>query len=175
MAIVIKAIKPKKFNEKAYRAQLTRAAREVRDDMQAEFRKTVRTWEGDKPTFKSIIEVSDKEMAVMVSPGGNAKGAQKWEWLNAGTRPHVIAAKRPGGRLAFYGSGFVSKTMPGVLTTRAGRRADSGFTRPAAVMHPGTEPRRWDEMIQQAYEPRFRSRMERAMRDANRDSGHEMK
>ena len=42
MAIVVKAVRPKKLNEKAFKQELTKAARLVRDDMQAEFRKTVK-------------------------------------------------------------------------------------------------------------------------------------
>ena len=171
MAIVVKAVRPKKLNEKAFKQELTKAARLVRDDMQAEFRKTVKGWEGAKPTFESVIEVSDRETSVLVGPGGNEEGAQKWEWLNSGTKPHVIAAKGAG-RLAFYASGFQSKTMPGVLSTRGGRKAASDFTRPQAVMHPGTEARKWDEMIQKIYQPRFQKRMEKAIRDGNRAAGH---
>jgi hypothetical protein len=75
-----------------------------------------------------------------------------YRYLNAGTRPHIIRARRAK-RLAFFSGGFVAKTSPGSLNAGSGRRADSGFTRPMVVHHPGTVAREWTRVAAEASYP----------------------
>lgn len=64
-------------------------------------------------------------------------------YVNEGTRPHAIRAKN-GGRLAFH-SGFMAKTMPGVLQSGAGFSGGPMVYR-QEVWHPGTQARHFDDL-----------------------------
>ena len=74
-----------------------------------------------------------------------------WNMLNKGTRPHVIVAHNPTGRLWFYAGGFVSKTTPGSLYSGPGTRASYDFRTPQSVNHPGTVARDWSGQIRRDY------------------------
>ena len=65
---------------------------------------------------------------------------------DAGTKPHIISARRAR-TLRFFKTGFVSKTRPGRLQARAGRRANQDEVFPLDVAHPGTEARGFSKQV----------------------------
>jgi hypothetical protein len=102
-----------------------------------ELERPTATWE-HKVAFTIRFETVGTNLVGMVYTSDKI-----YRYLNDGTRPHLIRAKRPGGRLAFYSGGFRPKTAPGSLWASAGSPATTNFRTPFAVNHPGTEARNW--------------------------------
>lgn len=69
---------------------------------------------------------------------------QIYNWLNEGTKPHVIRAKNAP-YLRFRVGGFIAKTRPGSLFSGPGSPATGPMVSKKQVWHPGTEPRKWTE------------------------------
>lgn len=84
-------------------------------------------------------------------------------YVSGGTRPHIIRARRRGGRLAFYRSGFRPKTRHQYIGSNKGRMANKDFTRPEAVMHPGTKARELDVAIQRKWDKMLPGILQRAI------------
>jgi hypothetical protein len=164
--IVIKQIKAAKLRSAAMWYELQAAVEKVGKEIQADFEKTTATWE-HQPKFEVETDVSEN-LAAMVSTDDKIFG-----YVDEGTRPHVIRAKN-GKRLAFQWAGpgsYRAKTSPGVIGSTAGGPSGE-MVYPVEVHHPGTKARHFDKMIRQKWEPRFKQRMEYAMRKAAKASGH---
>lgn len=89
-----------------------------------------------------------------------------YEYVDRGTKPHVIQPKTPGYPLRFN-SVYEAKTRPGKLTSQA------GSSRPPVVAarrvrHPGTKARRFTEEIQKRSQKRFAAQVRAAIRQAVR-------
>lgn len=173
MAIVVKEIKPTKLREDALRLELLNEMRAVGRDIAKDFAKTVETWEGEKPKFEMLISLVQPGPTVVVEPTGSEEAVKKYAYVTKGTKKHRIKAKK-GKSLAFAWAGpgsYKAKTKPRVIgSTPGGATGEAVF--PKAVMHPGTEAREFDEEIQKIWQPRFKDRMEGAMRKAAKASGH---
>lgn len=163
--IVTKAIKPAKLKDEAMRLALLNAMRECGRDIQKDFEKTTATWK-HKPKFESLISLTGPGPVVVVGTNDEIYG-----YVNEGTREHIIEAK-PGHVLAFP-SAFTPKTSPGVLGSSAGSSGGETVFTPY-VLHPGTKARDFDKAIQKLWESKFKTRMEQAMKDAAKASGHEI-
>ena len=179
MAILVKEIKPAKLKVDAMRLVLLNELRAVGKEIKKDFDNTTKSWDGEKPTFLMEISLRAPGPSVFVGPDDDgSKGAQKYEWVDQGTKPHLIFAGIYTGkskkRVLAFPSGFISKTLPGVLGSRAGGSSGPTIKRPY-VRHPGTTPRRFDETIYRVWLPKFKRRMEAAMRKAAAASGHQMK
>lgn len=87
-----------------------------------------------------------------------------YRYVDEGTRPHIIAPRKPGGVLVFR-TGYTSKTLPRLITSRTG-----GATGPTVfarvVRHPGTKARKFTETIMQRWQNRAPLLMERRVRMA---------
>jgi hypothetical protein len=70
-------------------------------------------------------------------------------WVNNGTKPHVIVPRRAA-RLVFKVGGFRAKTVPGAIRSRKGARGKN-LVFAKVVHHPGTEARKFDEVIQKKW------------------------
>ena len=112
-----------------------------------EHRKVVAAWENETPTFTMrIVETgAGTELTVMAS--GDQLGIQKYHWSDLGTPPHRIEAKNPSGRLVFNAPYFPS-TEPRVIASRKATRGTDQVV-VEGVNHPGVEPRRFTETINQ--------------------------
>lgn len=159
MTLLFKAVKPKKLKKDVFRTEFLTALKDMERQIVREFQKTTQTWQGDKPTFEGELEISNDGLALLVGPTGNTKGAQKWQWLDEGTKV----------RYATMSQDWVSKTKPGVIPSGAGK----GRLLFVSKKHPrpGIEKRGWTVMITKLYKSRFKRRMEQAMRDAKKKSG----
>jgi len=89
-------------------------------------------------------------------------------YLDEGTRPHIIRAKNAP-TLAFNTAGFVSKTKPNSINTRAGRAARPPKAFPKQVMHPGFPPRNFTKIIQKRSEKRYANNVRKAVKNALRN------
>ena len=164
-AVVIKAIKPKRFNDKAMTERLRYHAKKVAAEMAKDYEATTKTWQ-HKPEFKQAVSAGKGLEGVVAEVSTTDK---VYGYVDQGTKPHIIRPKRAK-RLAFP-SMFSPKTTPRVLGSVPGMRGPQD-TFAMEVHHPGTKPREFSKMIEVKWTPRFKARMQDAMKDAAKASGH---
>lgn len=162
-ALVFKLVKPKKMQDKIlrnwFRGNMLTAVREIKADFEA----TTKTWK-HKPEFTAEMDLEGPGPTVMVGTDDPI-----YRYVDEGTKPHII---RPvhAKRLVFQG-GYAAKTTPHVIGSQeGGAYGDTVFA--TVVHHPGTEARDFTQDIQKKWQPRFKKRMEEAMRNAAKESGH---
>ena len=166
--LVVRVIKPSMFKEKEFQ----RAARALEDfakKVKADYQKTTRTW-SHKVVFHRYSRYGLRELAAGVDTEDEIYG-----YVERGTKPHVIMAGIYTGKsnkkaLAFP-SVFRPKTKPRVIGSAAGYKGGATIVRPF-VQHPGTEAREFSKTIKKEREPWFRKRVDKAMSQARKASGH---
>jgi hypothetical protein len=156
VAQLVKGLKPAKLRVDKVRLAILNELRKEGAAIKKEFEKTTATWEGSKPTFKIAIGLTGTDAIVLIGPAGNPEGAQKWVWLNEGTKKNYpITAKNPRiikrkGKTIIMppmlifrdGRGFKPKTR--IKTFTSGRGANTGpWVSKEEVTHPGVEARDW--------------------------------
>ena len=67
-----------------------------------------------------------------------------WNWLDQGTRPHIIVPVRA--KMLRFQKGFVAKTQVGRLASGQGGKFGP-YTFRDVVLHPGTKARGWSALI----------------------------
>lgn len=169
--IVTKAIKPARLKDDAMRLALLNGMRKFGTQVKKEYEKTTETWE-HKPKFDYEISLDSQGPTLVAGVSSGGKAAEIYRYVNEGTRPHVILPK--GVHPLAFQIGYNAKTSPGLISSKAGGSyGEVVYAR--GVMHPGTEPRNFDEAIAKQMQPRFKRAMEDAMRDAAKASGHGVK
>jgi len=167
--ILWKTIKPSKLRTEAMSNAILKELRGITKDIKKDFARPVRTW-------KHKVKFVEEFQIYTASPSGLGRveifiGSDDaiWRYVEEGTRPHVILPKNSP-YLAFKGT-YTAKTIPGVIDSRKG--GGSGKTEfSQGVIHPGTQARHFSEAIAKLWRKRFTSRMEKAMRNAVKASGH---
>lgn len=165
-AVQIKGIKPARFKDAAFRRVIQKAAQQAADAMQEDFEKTTATWD-HKVEFERIID-TDPNVEVLVGTDDEV-----YRYVNDGTRPHLIFPKKKKA-LSFQWGGkgsYRPKTKPSTIGSTPGGPTGPKVAR-AYVQHPGTKARNFDKVIQKKWRSAFRRRMEQAMSDAAKASGH---
>lgn len=154
VAQLAKSLKPKKLSVSKVRLKILNELRKEGRAVKKEFEKTTATWKGAKPTFEIAIGLTGKDAIVLIGPAGDPEGAQKWVWLNDGTKPHVIKAKNVPNLIFRHGSGFKPKTK--VKTFSSGPGANTGpIVSKKQVKHPGIEARDWTGEIVKKRKKKF--------------------
>jgi hypothetical protein len=172
--VVIKAIKPKRFNDKAMRERLRYWGNKVGNEMLKDFEATTRTWErevkfetktsGGKGLGGQVTEVwTVDEIYRFVNNGTGKWGPRHAEYPITPKNAKALA----------FPSIFSPKTRPRVIGSGAGSHGPVDTIR-KSVMHPGIEPREFTKEIEKKWTPRFKKEMELAMKDAAKASGHHM-
>ena len=77
---------PPKFNLQSISKDLRAAMEKEGKEHQRLLKRTIRTWVGEKPEFKTTITVGPVQLTSSTDPTGSQKGVDKWWWLEAGTR-----------------------------------------------------------------------------------------
>lgn len=127
--------------------------------------KTVRTWEGEKPEFASVVTVGPKNITLMSGPSGKGEGTKKWMWLEEGTRIRwAVMSKdfKPKTRRAWLQS---SKGRGGVII--AGRRA---MMKAGIAARPGIQARNWLAEINKQRSRKFKGLMQRVFQQVARNT-----
>lgn len=171
--LVIKQIKPKRFNDKAFRASLLGGMTKTKNDILKDFQKTTATWK-HKVTFEAALSQSLGGASVHVITTDEI-----YNYVNNGTEPHPIFAGQYTGlsnkkALSFRWGGkgsYKAKTKPRYIGSLPGGATGPRVARPY-VQHPGTKARKFDEMIAKKWQPMFKRRMEQQMSKAAKASGH---
>lgn len=158
------AIKPHTpFLAKPFIDSIRAESKKVGTDIQRDFEKTVKTWKR-KPVFKLKVTLNNAESIVTVSTTDKVYG-----YVDEGTLPHIIRPKRK--RALYFRGTFRAKTTPHVINSKAGGSSGQAvFTN--EVHHPGTEAREFSRDIQAKYQPILKKRIEQAIDQAARKSGH---
>ncbi len=137
--------------------------------IQRDFENIVRPWSAPKPSFKVESEMNPVFIEIRVVVGGPDKGVEKWNYVNAGTRPHTIKP-RGAGVLAFP-SAYHAGSKPGSkFTSKASSGGETVFTK--EVHHPGTQGRDFTGQIEKDHEKPLAEWMKAAMSKAAKASGH---
>jgi len=157
MPVTLKPILPKKF--KATPEELTKAIEETIDEADKQFARTYRTFE-HKPTFEKEMKVSDKEIEGSVLTSGDGSRDNPYPFVAKGTRV----------RYARMSPDFVSKTQPGLISSRRGRGGAIRVDRNKPL--PGIEDRRWEEDIARIQKKRLNTRLNKALGRYVKKSGH---
>lgn len=169
--IVFKAIKSKGMRTAVFREEFNRAQREMAKEIKKDYVLTVRTWEHEKPKFETTTSIQGvgPTLAVTAS-GGPEKGVKKWMWIDEGTKRHRIKPKKA--KYLRFTVPSSPKTQPRVIGSGTGSKGNKViFMGKKGVMHPGTKPRKWTEIITQKWKPIYTARMNEAIRAAAKQSG----
>jgi len=160
MALVIqmKAIRPGRLNVQTILKEIETQLQIEGRYIEGEFRKTTATWT-NKPAFETLTDTTGGNLTVLVGTDNEI-----YKFVDEGTRPHRIVPKASNrsGRL-FFQSGYVAKTTPGIIGSRAGGKFGNVVVA-RAVNHPGTQARGFTKQIEAKTRNRFKRNMQEAMR-----------
>ena len=159
-------VRPRQLNVSAMTLELVNAMRDFGEEIREQFEDTTNTWH-HKPRFEpstSVPKVGMDVISVETSTSDEVYG-----FVNEGTKPHAIFPVHAK-VLAFPGT-FSPKTFPGIIGSSAGSSGPvDRFSK--KVMHPGTEARKFDEVIAERQEKIFKSSLTRTMSLVAKASGH---
>lgn len=130
--------------------------RDGAEGAQADFASTTATWKTD-------VSFVIKERADGFEVGPTGEGATIYQYVDKGTRAHLIAARRAK-RLRFMG-GFSPKTQPGVIGSRSGS-SGSGAVFRSVVHHPGSRARNFSKLIAKKWQGRMGTLISKRIREA---------
>jgi hypothetical protein len=164
-----KPIRPERLKVDAVRMELLNNMRKEGTAAKQELEKTVGGWKGEKPKFEVLIGLTRDDTTVVVGPTGSDEAVNKWNWLNEGTKPHPIRAKRA--KYLKYRLGYNAGTRPGTLQSRGGYYVGSWWRRSRSVIHPGIEARGWTELVTQRRMPKFIKSTNEALRRGMKKGG----
>lgn len=151
MGIILQAIKPRARSSRF--ADVAKALQQVQQqavkELLADYEKTTATWE-NKPRW--VVRVGRDRVEVYTR-------STIWRYVDEGTRPHEIRARRA--QALAFASGYRAKTRPGsIIAGAGGPEGDTRFAQ--SVQHPGTKARgfsrrlrakwkeKWPRMLRQA-------------------------
>ena len=163
--ILTKPISPKKLNDKAMRAVFVDEAKTVADEIELDFYLTVNTWK-HQPDFEKIVEIGSAAISILVGTDNEI-----YRYVNDGTKRHWVEPKKA--KALRFRSLYTAKTTPGKMVARSGG-ASGPFWYSKGHWVSGIDDRNFDEAIQKEWEPKFKSRMEDAMKKAAKVSGNEI-
>lgn len=162
MAAVWKVIKPSRLKDDAMRLALLNGMRKVGTQIKQDFEKTTQTWD-HKPKFETLVSLSGGPTVLVET------NDEIYHYVSEGTKPHTIRPTRA--RVLAFPGVYNAKTTPGVLEARSGGSSgDMVYTK--EVRHPGTQPRKFDELIAKKWQSKFKREMESVMKEVAQASGH---
>lgn len=157
---LFKAVKPSKMKVDAFRLSFLSATHKAEREIKKDFQLTTKSW-NHQPVFESAVSLQGGPQVLVGTDD------QVYGWVDNGTAPHVIS----GNPMLVYKTTFISKTLPGVIGSRAGGKFGR-YTKRKVVSHPGIEPRNFTKEIAKQWKPKFKKMMEDAMRDVVTKSGY---
>lgn len=166
-AIQVKIIKPERLKSQAFARAIREAALEAANDIELDFTYTVSSWD-HAVRFEKEVAITGDAVEVLVGTDDKIYG-----YVNDGTKPHLIFP-RSGKALRFQWGGkgsYKAKTQPRRISSGPG--GPSGpMVHMAYVQHPGTDAREFDKEIEKKWRKPYRRRIEQAMAEGARESGH---
>ncbi len=159
MPVFFKGIKPSKLRDDVFRLESLNTMRKAGTAVRRDYKKTTATWKGSKPNFDQLVSLAGGGPTLVIEVNGG-HGADKWFWLDRGTKV----------RYAVMSRNFRAKTSVGKLSSGSGR-GGLIFVNKKRPM-PGIKARGWTVLIVRMWTPRFKRLMEGAMGRAAKKSGH---
>lgn len=157
VAIFFKAKKKGTLKEASIRKVLRAEAFSIAADMMLDLAVATAYWKRDVK-FKRVVEVRQDTITIMVGSDDEIYG-----YVNEGTEAHIILpVNYP--MLHFKGT-FQAKSIPGVLTSRPGSYGGKDIWS-KGVIHPGIEPRNFDQALVDKWQSKFNKRIENALQEA---------
>lgn len=161
--------------EDAMRRRLIQADRQLQAELQAvaaeyagiirgKHEAVVRDWV-HRPNFRDSTYVSKRQVLSIVTPVG--RNAKLYQWVDQGTKPHLIRPKARGGRLMFR-LGYNARTAPVAQFNVGTGRAVGGWRRARLIRHPGTKARQFSKTFNRDILPDLRRGITNAIRRALR-------
>ena len=168
MVFQVKPIKPDYLQVDTVRLELLNALRKEGTASKKLLRQTTENWQGEKPQFKEKISLAGGDTTLLVYPDGSEKAVNKWNWLNEGTKPHVIVPKRA--KMLRFQSGYTAGSTPNSLRTRRSRSfGETVYAK--RVNHPGIKARNWTILVlKERYVP-YRTSMNEALEKGLKKGG----
>lgn len=138
----------------------------IGDEVAEYFSDVVSDWD-TKPKFSVRVTVNDKKIALNVVAVG--AGADRWRWISRGTGQwgpkRAKYPIRPKGDYPLRFRGGYSAKTAAVAQHNVGDGSRSGdWTSTYEVMHPGIEPRKFEEESQNRIKPTFSRRVNNRIR-----------
>lgn len=143
-------------NARVYKREIDRAVEYTLQAVKRDLEKTVQTW-NKKPEFVTESKYQGGSRIITAYTDN-----QVYNWLDQGTKPHIIRPKRA--RMLAFQSGYTAKTSaaPGAFIAKSG--GPSGAWRYAKqVNHPGTKARKFYQKIQLRNQKRLEMELETAL------------
>jgi len=168
--LLFKAITPRRLTAKDILGPIEDECQSISKDILLDFELTVATW---KTKVKFIREVTIGYTWIIISV---ITENEIYGWVDQGTPAHLISPrsrrgpKKAASMLAFMAGG-TPKTIPGRLVSGYGSPGtDLVFA--SEVHHPGTEPRKFSEMIAKDWQKKIASRAQKAIDRSVKESGY---
>lgn len=176
MASTVKMTIPKPLSTQAFRTTLMREMKAYAPHIVKDFEHTIEGFSEIKPTFTSKPYILPHSIGIKIEIGGDDKSVEVWNYLDAGTKPHIIRPKKKGGTLVFKWGGpgsYKSGSKPGrVITTTPSMSEDSPTNFRKYVNHPGFEARKWRKTITDLHTSFFTRWMQAAYNIAAYEQGY---
>lgn len=163
--LLVKEIKPGKFNQSAIFKALEDEAKNIANDIELEYTLATATWK-TQIKFEKLIQVGPSAIEVFVGTDNEI-----FRYVDKGTKPHKIYPKHA--KALAFPSMFTPKSTPGVLVSGPGYSGGpTVFSQ--GVNHPGTKARKISQQIAKMYRAKFKRRMEAAIKNGAKNSGYAM-
>jgi hypothetical protein len=130
--------------------ELNKLGVEMGEAHRTEREKTIATWQGDKPAWKSVVRRAGRSVKLIVMRVGDPFGIKKWHWLNEGTRERYMHVSED----------WQSKTKVGWVGSGKGQGHTIGLGRPL----PGIKARNWNKIINKKLIKRMAARIPTSIR-----------
>lgn len=143
--------------QKVYNACL-QAVKNTSDDLQSTGRDTVREW-NNRPDFGEELLYDENRIEATIKPKGNKRVIQIFQYVDKGTKPHIIMPKVKGTYLKFQ-TGYSARTVPVAKYNVGIGRSFGAWVSKAYVNHPGSKPRKFLETYLNELIPSFQQRVQ---------------
>lgn len=117
--------------------------------------KTIQTWAGDRPSWKTVTRRAGRAVKIIVMRVGDPFGMKKWGWLEKGTKVRYMGVNYPN---------WQSKTKENWVGSTAG----AGHTTGLGYPWPGIKARNWNKIINAKLNKRWIKRIPTSIRSALR-------
>lgn len=168
MSVTLTAVLPNKFQVAAFASTIETGIREIADGVEADFLKTVATW-NSRPAFTKSINPSSISISTSMVTVNVGTNDVIYGYVSKGTGSHGIFAKP--GKALMFAPGGVPKTKPGMIGSGAGAPG-SVLHIQREVIHPGIAARDFDTTIAVKWQPMLDKIMSSTISRAAVASGH---
>ena len=166
--IVTKPIKPQALKQATMMLMIRNELQRISKDILFDFESTTVYW-NHKVKFQRIVDTDFASGSVSILVGTDD---EIYGYVDQGTKMHTIQPKKKGGLLAFKVGGS-PKTQPGVMVSGQGQPGTQQVF--AKKVRNKIRARKFSKTIQKEWTPKFKHRMEKAMNEAVKASGHQVK